>query len=222
MLAVRPGAQRLRVASQGLPAYLGRGHWYDPESVILAFTPTSDSWMSSAWVSFHGALEPHRRAALAAVERDWHARWGAEVAASWGTMLLCRCKAAPTRSRSSRARGTASRGSAQRAGTSLGAGSCARGVRRLVPPRSALRRSSGPDGRVTSDRSTGKRRRPASSLSIAALRGHHAHVGKASQVELDIPSSSASRVRRGSSAACVAAPGTGSHCTVPRPRPPRP
>ena len=46
--------------ARAFPQYLvGRGHWYDPESVILAFTPTSDSWMSSAWVSFHGALEPH-------------------------------------------------------------------------------------------------------------------------------------------------------------------
>jgi hypothetical protein len=67
--------------------FASQAHWFVPDNVSLVLLPTTDSWMGGCWLGFHGALDPRRRAALAAAERAWLQRWGAERTASWLTML---------------------------------------------------------------------------------------------------------------------------------------
>ncbi len=71
---VRPGIDRL----------IGTTNWYVPESVQLVLLPTERPWLSPHWLGYFGSPDPTW---LSAAQRQWHDRWGAEVVASWGTML---------------------------------------------------------------------------------------------------------------------------------------
>lgn len=67
------------------------GHlgWFDPspDHCALIFLPTNVSDDAVTYVPFYGAETPDTAAALAAVLRSWRERYGAELVASWGTML---------------------------------------------------------------------------------------------------------------------------------------
>lgn len=65
----------------------GTRYWHPVETFTLVLLPTTDGWLSPAWLSYHGAMDPPRSHALSAAEREWHDRWGAELVASWETML---------------------------------------------------------------------------------------------------------------------------------------
>jgi hypothetical protein len=71
---VRPGIDRL----------IGTTGWFVPESVQLVLLPTGRPWLSPYWLGYFGSPDATW---LSAVEKQWHDRWGAEVVASWGTML---------------------------------------------------------------------------------------------------------------------------------------
>lgn len=72
--------------------------WFTPTrcpcAVVFLSTPTT--WEAGARLSFFGALDDERRAALVAAEREWSQRYGAELVASWGTMLQYRVTRRPT------------------------------------------------------------------------------------------------------------------------------
>ena len=76
---------------------VGTGQWFTPPGgAQLVLLPTPVQWLAPAWLDYHGATEkaarpdlgddPGRRA-LAAAIREWEREWGAELVASWGTML---------------------------------------------------------------------------------------------------------------------------------------
>lgn len=65
----------------------GTRYWHPVDRFALVLLPTADWWLSPAWLSYHGAMDPPRSYALSAAEREWHQRWGAELVASWDTML---------------------------------------------------------------------------------------------------------------------------------------
>ena len=71
---VRPSIDRL----------IGTIGWFVPESVQLVLLPTEQPWLAPYWLPYYGSSDATW---LSAVERYWHDRWGAEVVASWGTML---------------------------------------------------------------------------------------------------------------------------------------
>ncbi|WP_144022872.1 DUF4253 domain-containing protein [Asanoa hainanensis] len=63
-----------------LPGFLS-----EAQVVLL---PTSTQWLAPAWLNYFGATEKHPgREGLAAAIRQWERQWGAELVASWGTML---------------------------------------------------------------------------------------------------------------------------------------
>ena len=67
-----------------------------PDNVSLVLLPEAHGWLSPCWLSYFGALLPDQRAALAAAEREWEQRWGAQVRASWGTMVELSVERPPT------------------------------------------------------------------------------------------------------------------------------
>ncbi|MCE0539345.1 DUF4253 domain-containing protein [Kineosporia rhizophila] len=58
--------------------------WYKATEVHLALLPTTSPWLSAAWLYYFGEDDT---ANLAACMRQWNEAWGAEIVASWGTML---------------------------------------------------------------------------------------------------------------------------------------
>nr|WP_269326481.1 DUF4253 domain-containing protein [Kineosporia mesophila] len=58
--------------------------WYVPDRVQLALLPTTSAWSPMAWLDYFGEDDPR---VLAACLQQWHQAWGAELVASWGTML---------------------------------------------------------------------------------------------------------------------------------------
>ncbi|SCF29397.1 protein of unknown function (DUF4253) [Micromonospora viridifaciens] len=67
---------------------VGTGDWYTPsEGVQLVLLPTPMQWLAPAWLSYFGALRPQGPEGLAAAIWQWEQQWGAELVASWGTML---------------------------------------------------------------------------------------------------------------------------------------
>ncbi|MET7471345.1 DUF4253 domain-containing protein [Micromonospora sp. NPDC005222] len=77
--------------------YVGTRHWFTPpEGAQVVLLPTPIQWLAPAWLNYFGATEKGARAelgddpgrnGLAAAIRQWEQRWGAELVASWGTML---------------------------------------------------------------------------------------------------------------------------------------
>ncbi|REG01282.1 uncharacterized protein DUF4253 [Asanoa ferruginea] len=71
--------------------YVGTRQWFtnlDEAQVVLL--PTATQWLAPAWLNYFGATGKGAgagREALAAAIRQWEQRWGAELVASWGTML---------------------------------------------------------------------------------------------------------------------------------------
>lgn len=68
------------------------GHWFTPPGgAQLVLLPTATQWLAPTWFDYHGALAVQPgdlgRTALAAAIRQWDQQWGAELVASWGTML---------------------------------------------------------------------------------------------------------------------------------------
>ncbi|GLY32352.1 hypothetical protein Kisp02_57170 [Kineosporia sp. NBRC 101731] len=77
-----PLATRFRSASSPQkPEALG---WYVPQRAQFALLPTTSAWLSMAWLDYFGE---ENKAVLAAALRQWHEKWGAEIVASWGTMM---------------------------------------------------------------------------------------------------------------------------------------
>ncbi|GEK20539.1 hypothetical protein CXY01_10590 [Cellulomonas xylanilytica] len=68
-----------------LQPHVGTRAWFQPDSVELALLPTTSPWLAFEWVSYFG-VDSDAPAFVAALER-WHRTWGAELVASWGTML---------------------------------------------------------------------------------------------------------------------------------------
>ena len=77
--------------------HVGTGHWFTPlDGAQVVLLPTSTQWLAPAWLNYLGATEkaahielgddPGRKG-LAAAIRQWEQQWGAELVASWGTML---------------------------------------------------------------------------------------------------------------------------------------
>jgi hypothetical protein len=65
---------------------VSRAAWYEPSAVGLVLLPSPHPWMAGIWGGFWGAWGD-RAHALPAAMRAWHARWGAEPVANWGTVL---------------------------------------------------------------------------------------------------------------------------------------
>ncbi|KUL22281.1 DUF4253 domain-containing protein [Actinoplanes awajinensis] len=63
----------------------GTATWYEPEDVHLLLLPTTEAHLVAAWISYHQTLGEEQ--VLAAVLRQWHESWQAEVVACWETML---------------------------------------------------------------------------------------------------------------------------------------
>jgi hypothetical protein len=58
--------------------------WFAPDRVQLALLPTTSAWLPMSWLYYFGEDDDE---VLAACLRRWHQTWGAELVASWGTML---------------------------------------------------------------------------------------------------------------------------------------
>ncbi|MEU1680077.1 DUF4253 domain-containing protein [Micromonospora zamorensis] len=68
--------------------FVGTRYWFTPpEGVQLVLLPTPRQWLAPAWLNYFGALRPQGPEGLAAALRQWEQQWGAELVASWGTML---------------------------------------------------------------------------------------------------------------------------------------
>ncbi len=86
-----------RTAAAGSPAQLAadpwltrRSHlWFTPtgQSCAVVLLPVATCWEATARVSYFGAWGDEHHAALVAVGREWADAYGAELVASWGTML---------------------------------------------------------------------------------------------------------------------------------------
>jgi hypothetical protein len=81
----------LEQAALRVGRYVGTGQWFTPrEGVQIVLLPTATQWLAPAWLSYFGAEQfggDAGRNALAAAIRQWEREWGAELVASWGTML---------------------------------------------------------------------------------------------------------------------------------------
>jgi hypothetical protein len=62
----------------------GAQDWFVPDRVQLALLPTTSAWLPMTWLDYFGE---DNNEVLAACLRRWHQAWGAELVASWGTML---------------------------------------------------------------------------------------------------------------------------------------
>jgi hypothetical protein len=80
------------------PALAARGHervgglvgtqnWHRWPEAQLVFLPTASQWLTPGWFDYYGATCEDERRALCAALWQWERRWGAELVASWGTML---------------------------------------------------------------------------------------------------------------------------------------
>ncbi|GIM89604.1 hypothetical protein [Paractinoplanes toevensis] len=65
-------------------AMTGTQYWFVPPSVQLVLLPTPLPWLTPYWFDYWGTQDSTW---LSAVEQHWHHQWGAELVASWGTML---------------------------------------------------------------------------------------------------------------------------------------
>lgn len=63
---------------------VGTRAWYTPSSVNLALLPTASPALAGAWPYYYGS---ESGPALVAALQHWNTLWGAELVASWGTML---------------------------------------------------------------------------------------------------------------------------------------
>ncbi|SDZ63634.1 protein of unknown function [Asanoa ishikariensis] len=74
--------------------YVGTRCWFTPlEGADVVLLPTPVQWLAPAWFDYWGAISLGNRGGdpgrdgLAAAIRQWEQQWGAELVASWGTML---------------------------------------------------------------------------------------------------------------------------------------
>jgi hypothetical protein len=87
----------LQQAHRRAERYVGTRPWFTPVAgAQLVLLPTSAQWLAPAWLDYYGATEKAAgpsglddlgRQGLAAAMRQWGEQWGAELVASWGTML---------------------------------------------------------------------------------------------------------------------------------------
>ena len=64
--------------------------WYEPrpnDPVGLVLLPIAEPCDAAAYLSFFGAEGDGRHEGLVRLMRDWQQRYGAQLVASWGTML---------------------------------------------------------------------------------------------------------------------------------------
>lgn len=79
------GSEPLLMSAEQERMHIGRQDWFQPELVDLALLPTISPWMAGAWLDYFGAGSD--MVPLVAALQRWNIRWGAELVASWGTML---------------------------------------------------------------------------------------------------------------------------------------
>lgn len=77
----------LRGPWTGSSRWVSTENWFRPQRVAYALLPTTSSWQAQGWLRYFGALGLESGRKLLAAEREWHERWGAELVASWGTIL---------------------------------------------------------------------------------------------------------------------------------------
>jgi hypothetical protein len=66
-------------------AWTSTDSWFTPAEVGLVLLPTSQAWLAPAWLPYFGTAGQEHR--LCAALHRWQQAWGAELVASWGTML---------------------------------------------------------------------------------------------------------------------------------------
>ncbi|BAL89325.1 hypothetical protein AMIS_41050 [Actinoplanes missouriensis 431] len=59
--------------------------WHAETDAQLVLLPTPAQWLTPLWLSYYGAGRD--RESLGAAILEWEQRWGAQLVASWGTML---------------------------------------------------------------------------------------------------------------------------------------
>ncbi|GAA2853680.1 hypothetical protein Acy02nite_50190 [Actinoplanes cyaneus] len=62
-------------------------NWYSDSDVRLVLLPTPAQWLAPQWLFYYGAERDRGPEALGAAILRWEQRWGAQLVASWGTML---------------------------------------------------------------------------------------------------------------------------------------
>lgn len=64
-------------------------NWFVPthQPCCIVLLPSATSWRAGALLDFYGVSNPDDSAVFLSLLRRWHDRWGAEIVASFGTML---------------------------------------------------------------------------------------------------------------------------------------
>jgi hypothetical protein len=70
--------------------------WFLESEVQLVLLPTPAQWLAPRWLSYYGADRDKGHEALGAAILQWEQRWGAQLVASWGTMLQFLASRPPT------------------------------------------------------------------------------------------------------------------------------
>lgn len=65
-----------------------RQDWYEPESTVMLFLPTSNGWDALAYLNWYGTSDIGSEYYIA-LGRSWEKRFGAELVAHYGTILQC-------------------------------------------------------------------------------------------------------------------------------------
>jgi len=72
--------------------------WFDPrpeDPAGLVLLPITEPWQVAGYLAFYGADGEGRHEALLRLMREWQGRFGAQLVASWGTMLQFAVSAPP-------------------------------------------------------------------------------------------------------------------------------
>ncbi|MEU4560434.1 DUF4253 domain-containing protein [Actinoplanes sp. NPDC023936] len=62
-------------------------NWFPESDAQLVLLPTPAQWLAPRWLSYYGAARDKGHESLGAAILQWEQRWGAQLVASWGTML---------------------------------------------------------------------------------------------------------------------------------------
>jgi len=72
---------------EGVDWMVGTRNWHRVPEAQLVLLPTVSPWSAPGWISYFGAARDNGQQALCAALREWQRQWGAELVASWETML---------------------------------------------------------------------------------------------------------------------------------------
>jgi hypothetical protein len=62
-------------------------NWFPESDAQLVLLPTPAQWLAPRWLNYYGADRDKGHESLGAAILRWEHRWGAQLVASWGTML---------------------------------------------------------------------------------------------------------------------------------------